>query len=474
MKALIIPVCLLLLLTSCQDLLVEAPKSIAVETFYNTVGEVEGAVASMYTPLKAVYNSEFLPLVESSTDYYKGGGSYAPNSEFQGLNSTNVTRAGTKWDNFYLGIRNANLILANVPKAQKLSDEVKKRYLAEAKFMRALIYFQLVRCFGGVVIRTEENMVEVNVKKSSSDEVYKLIKEDLLFAENLLPATESVPGRATKWAAKTLLADVYFYTKNYTEATNKAKEVIDSGKYALVEISTAEDFSKLFGPEVISSSEEILSLKYSKDQHWTYPFFTHAIKSPYLLGAGFGGALYSEEQNYVYANWDKDDLRKSFGWYKSTLAFGTNTILNKKFSDPSSLLPRNDYPLYRYADLLLLYAEASCEAIGQPDSKSLDALNKVHRRAYGYNSSQTSSVDFKLANYTKESFIEQVRKERGYETQAEGKRWFDLKRTGKAKEYIKTATGKDIAEKHYLWPIPLSEMNYNGALDPVKDQNPGY
>lgn len=474
MKTNILLICLLLMLASCQDLLVEAPKSIAVETFYNTAAEVEGAVAAIYAPLKTIYGSEFLPLLECSTDYHKGGGSYAPNSEFQGMNSTNITRAGTKWESFYLGIRNANLILANVPKTQKLNDEIKNRYLAEAKFMRALIYFQLVRCWGDVVIRTEANMAEPSVKRSPSSEVYKLIKDDLLFSENLLPANEPAPGRATKWAAKTLLADVYFYTENHTEAASKAKEVIDSGKYALIEVTTADDFTKLFGPEVISSSEEILSLKYSKEQQWGYPFFTHAIKSPYMLAAGFGGALYSEEQNSVYANWDVKDLRKSYGWYKSTLSFGTNTILNKKFSDPGSLQPRNDYPLYRYADLLLLYAEASCEALGQPDSKSLDALNKVHRRAYGYNSSQSSPVDFKLADYTKASFIELVRKERGYETQAEGKRWFDLKRTGKAKDYIKAATGKDIANKHYLWPIPLSEMNYNGALDPAKDQNPGY
>ncbi len=477
MKILFLNICLLLLLVSCNDLLVEKPKSIAVETFYNTPQEVEGALAAIYAPLKsgtAVYGGEYIALLECFSDYHKGGGSWAPNSDFQGLNGTNITRAGTKWDNFYLGIRNANLVIANTPSGQRITEDEKNRFIAEARYMRALIYFQLVRNWGRVVLRTEENMSESNVGLSSPEDVYELIRKDLLFAESYLPDNAPVAGRATKWAAKTLLADVYFHTADHQKASGKAVEVIQSGKYALVEVKAADDFSKLFGPDVISSPEEIFYLKYSEEQAWGYLPYTHAISSPYLLRAGFGGALYSEEGNYVYTNWDNRDLRKSYGWYKSVLAFGTNTILNKKFSDAGSLQPRNDYPLYRYADVLLLYAEASCEASGQPTAEGLEALNKVHRRAYGYPSSQASPVDFKLSDYNKESFIELVRKERGYETQSEGKRWLDLKRTGKAHVYIKEATGKDIAQKHYLWPIPVSEMNYNEALDPVRDQNPGY
>lgn len=467
-------ICAIFLCTSCEDLLVEAPKSIAVETFYNTEAEVEGAVAAIYSPLKTVYGTEYIPLHESSTDYHMGGGSYAPNSEFQGLNSTNITRSGTKWDNFYLAVRNANLVIQNVPKGVLLSDELKNRYIAEARYLRGLIYFQLVRNWGGVILRTEENMSASDIPRSSVDEVYNLIFGDLQFAEQHLSDDAPVAGRATKWAAKSVLADVLFYTGNHEQAAAKAKEVMQSDKFNLVQVSVADDFDKLFGPEIVTSPEEIFYLKYSHEQEWGYLPFTHAISSPYLLRAGFGGALYSEEQNYVYANWDDDDLRKRFGWYKSVLAFGTNTILNKKFSDPGSLQCRNDYPFYRYADVLLLFAEALCESAGQPTTEAMEALNRVHRRAYGYPSNQPSPVDFILSDYDKASFIELVRKERGYETQSEGKRWLDLKRTGKASEYIQVARGKQIAEMHYLWPIPVSEMNYNRGLNPDTDQNPGY
>lgn len=85
-----------------------------------------------------------------------------------------------------------------------------------------------------------------------------------------------------------------------------------------------------------------------------------------------------------------------------------------------------------------------------------------------------STVDFNLAAYNATTFIDLIVKERGYEFQYEGKRWLELKRTGKAAATILAVKGKTIAQKMYLWPIPLSETNYNKALDPVKDQNPGY
>lgn len=462
-------------LTSCKDVLIEKPKSIAVETFYNTKEEVESALAAIYTPFRSgpLYGSEYIAMLECSTDYHQGRASWAPNSDFQGLNGTNMTRSGNQWNAFYLAIRNANLVIGNAPNGKSLTDEQKKAAVAEAKYLRALAYFQLVRGWGAIILRTEENMTERNLPKSSVADVYKLIEEDLLFAELHAPETAKVAGRVTKWAAKTLLADVYFHQRKNTEAANKAREVIQSGKYALIAVTVADDFNKVFGPDVVSSTEEIFYFKYSKEQQWSYPLYTHGVGTPYILGAGYM-AIYSTEDNFVYKNWDNNDLRKKFGWYKWQFGLGNNTILNKKFSDPVSLQNRCDYPLYRYADVLLLFAEASCEAQGGPTSEGILALNMVHRRAYGFPVNTTSAVDYLASNFTKDSFIELVRNERLYETQAEGKRWLDLKRTGKAAAYIQNALGKTIAEKHYLFPIPISELGYNESLDPAKDQNPGY
>jgi hypothetical protein len=122
----------------------------------------------------------------------------------------------------------------------------------------------------------------------------------------------------------------------------------------------------------------------------------------------------------------------------------------------------------------LIYAEAASRVNNGPTAESVEALNQVHRRAYGKDPKVTSSVDFKATDYDVNSFLDLVIKERGYEFQYEGKRWLELKRTGKAAETILATKGKVIAPKAYLWPIAVTEFSYNKALDPIKDQNPGY
>lgn len=463
-----------ILLFSCEDLLVEKPKSISVETFYTNSAEIETALAAIYTPLRNGYGfgALYISMHEISSDWFIGRASYAPQNEYQGLNSGKSLGVGSIWQQFYLSIRNANLVIKNIPEKAIVSDELKNKYIAEAKFLRALTYFHLVRSWGGVPLKTEENIDVVEVPKSTKEEVYQLITNDLLFAQDNLPDNAPVAGRPTKWAAKTVLADVYFFQGLNDEASIKASEVIQSGKYSLVSVTTPNDFDNIFGPTVVTSPEEIFYLKWSSLDGWGYPLYTGGIKTPYLGDAGYM-ALYSYTDNPLYASWDNNDLRKTYGWFLWDFALGSNTILNKKFCDLNRP-PRNDYPMYRYADILLLYAESSCRAADSPTADGMEKLNMVHRRAYGYDPLQPSIVDFSLSDYDKESFIKLVIKEKGYEFQAEGKRWFDLVRAGVAKEYIKATLGKDVVDKHFLWPIPDAEINYNKAINPGTDQNPGY
>ena len=475
MKNIIKLILVLGIATSCNKQLIERPKSIAENNFYNTSSEVEAALGAIYAPLRgsdclgAVYES----IQESSSDWFIGRASFAPTSEFQGLDGTGITRVGSIWNEFYLSIRNANLVIARVPQATELNDDQKNMYIGEARFMRALDYFFLVRNWGGVPLRTEQNMDSANLSRSNSKDVYALIVNDLKFAESNLPQEPPVAGRPSLWAAKTVLADVYFYEGLYDDAAQKAEEVIQSGKYSLVKVTKADDFNNLFGPGLPATSEEIFYIEYSPESSWAYPIYTAGVGTPYLGLDGYY-AIYGTTDNPLYANWDNNDLRKEYGWYKWNTPLGPNVILNKKFTDPGSTTPDNNYPLYRYADLLLLYAESACRSAGQPTADAMEKLNMVHRRAYGYDPLQPSPVDFNIANYNGQSFADLVIKERGYETQGEGKRWLDLKRTGDPGKYIKAAWGKAIAEKALLWPIPVSELNYNKSLDPQKDQNPGY
>ncbi|MET0571686.1 MAG: RagB/SusD family nutrient uptake outer membrane protein [Pedobacter agri] len=465
-----------LIFTSCTKELVENPRSLAVENFYNTAAEVEAATNAIYIPYR-----DGLPLLvaqhESYTDYCYGRGTYAQLSDFQGLNTTNITRIQSIWDLFYLSIRNANLVIKNAPNGNDISKADADKYVAEAKFLRAFNYFQLVRNWDGVPIRTEANMNDIAAKRNTSQEVYNLIIADLKVAESVLPDVSAQIGRPNKWAAKTLLADIYLQTANYNEARDKSDEVMRSRRYSLVSIASTDDFQKIFGPEVVTTTEEIFYTKYTRQTllgNFWVAFPNHPGTK--LFGAGGFFANYSDANNLVYKNQDNADLRKA-QWYSYNIGLGTTSLLSKKFIDPlatTTTAAGNDMPWYRYADLLLIYAEASCRAANAPTAEGLEALNQVHRRAYGKIPTAVSTVDFVLGNYNASTFVDLIIKERGYEFQYEGKRWLELKRTGKAAEIIKAVVGKTIAQKHYLWPIPISEMSFNPALDAVKDQNPGY
>jgi len=464
---------------SCTKELEEEPKSLAVETFYNTTAEVESAVNAIYVPY--IQTGEglavYLAQIESYVDYGFGRGSYGILNEFAGLDPTNITRTQNFWGLFYLSIRNANLVIANAPKGTSISAADVTRFVAEAKFLRAFDYFHLVRQWGGVPIRTEANMTIRDIKRNTADEVYALILSDLAEAESKLPDNITQFGRPSKWAAKTLLADVYLQMGKNAEARDKADEVIKSNKYSLVPIATTDDLQKIFGPEVNGTTEEIWYLKCARQAGFGnyFPMFTNHPGTKFEGGGGFY-ALHSDKTNAVYAGQDNADLRKGL-WYSWDIGLGANSLMHKKFIDPlasGNLGAGNDQPWYRYADLLLIYAEAASRAGNGPTAEAMEALNKVHRRAFGKAPNTASTVDFVLADYNASSFIDLIVKERGYEFQYEGKRWYELKRTGKAASTILAVKGKVIAQKMYLWPIPLSEMNYNKALDPIKDQNPGY
>lgn len=468
---------LVMLLASCGDLLEENPKTVAAETFYKTSEEVETAVNAINLPFYSNSTwSELMVRLDTHTEWGYGRGSRSILNNLQGLNSVDDMTAF--WNNFYLMIRNANIVIKNISKAT-ISQEKIDVYIAESKFLRALSYFNLVRNYGGVPLRTEENMETRDLAKASVTDVYNFIVQDLVYAESKLPAQPSKAGKPGKFAAKTLLADVYLTLGKYVEARDKSNEVIGSNQYSLVPVTSKEDLQqKVFGPEIVTTPEEIFSIKYMR--YTGYGNYILWILNHVSTGAfNYGGAYahYGMDTNPFFQNWKNNDIRKKL-WTLVDFGLGSHTLVCTKYSDTKAVEQNygagNDLPLYRYADALLIYAEASCVAAKSPTAQGLEALNQVHRRAYGYDPRTVSPVDFKLIDYDATSFQNLVLQERAYEFIFEGKRWYDLKRTGKAAEVILAAKGVTIANKAYLWPIPSSEFNYNRALDPVKDQNPGY
>lgn len=467
---------------ACTKQLEEHPKSIAAETFYNTPAEVEAGLNAIYVPLKksSCMAGLYPAQLETYSDYLYGRGSYSPLNLYEGLNSTNSTRTGQIWQLFYQAILNANICIQKIPLGKSLTDTDKSRYLAEARFLRGLIYFTMVRNWGGVILRTEVNTDSIDLKRSSSDDTYALALTDLKYAEQNLPDNSRLIGAPNKLSAKSVLVELYLYLQQWQNARDEANAVIQSNKFSLVKVTTASDFNKIFGADVVTTSEEIFYLKFSRqgaNYGFWFPMFAHAPGDGHHGAGGYYGQYSDTVLNSVIKNWDNSDLRKQFNWYPRNIGLGPNTILNAKYSDPAAtneFSAGNDYPWYKYSDVLLWYAEAESRVNGGPNASAMNALNQVHRRAYGYDPAQVSPVDFQASNYNAQSFLDLVIQERNYETCFESKRWLDLKRLGIVKQVILSVKGVTVADKMLLWPIPVVEMAYNKALDPVKDQNPGY
>lgn len=479
MKKVIFIITVLLFATACSDILKEEPKAVNLATFYNTPDEIKAAVYAVYNPIRAaVGDDNGIWLVNGTeVDYAIGRLSFTNMSDFQGLSSANVGRATSIWTSLYQAIRNANLVIKNAPNASQTTPDEIQKFVAEAKFLRAFCYFYLVRNWAGVPIRTEDNMLESDVPRSTEADVYSFIVSDLEYAEANLPEVQDLVGRANKYAAKAMLTHVYLQLGRWSDSRNKALEIINSSKYSLIKVATSDDFYKIFGPDVNGSSEEIFYLKYNNTAGSRICRYRHyPTRSEYFNSTGVY-ALYADSvSNKVIREWDTKDLRKKFMLYNCDIGFGSKTMLFKKFIDPKATgsASKNDFPAYRYPDILLFYAEADCRVNNGPTTDGMEKLNMIHRRAYGNDPNVASSVDFNIGDYSKDTFIDLVLKEGCYEQMDEAKRFFELKRTGKFEEVILENCGITVAVSHLLWPIPNVEYDYNKAIDPTKDQNPGY
>src|SRR5690606_28190807 len=170
------------------------------------------------------------------------------------------------WAIFYRGISFANRIIKVAPEAKSASAEDIKSLVAEARFLRGLCYFYLVRSWGAVPLFHEGNMNDFNQPRTPINEVYNFIVEDLKVAEADLVDSQPIIGRPQKSTAKVVLADVYLAMEKWPEAREKALEVINSNVYALVPVSKPDDFYNIFGPGTNGTTEEVFYIKYSREK----------------------------------------------------------------------------------------------------------------------------------------------------------------------------------------------------------------
>lgn len=488
MKKLFIILGFPLLFTSCTKMLEEKPEDQLLSgTFYRTSTDAAAATNAIYAPLRSIdlYGFRWGSMYTAMEDYATGKGQYIPHGQYKGFPSSVIANSDLAWAAFYRTINAANIVLKYVPSIS-MEESQKNALLGEARFLRAFSYFQLVRGWGGVPIKDKpiESPSEIGGKRNSLPEVYSFMIDDLKFAETNLPAKQTLAGKPSLWAAKTMLADVYLNREDWTNARMKAEEVIQSGAYSLVRVNQATDFEQIFGADVQTSSEDVFSIKFSRVQNLgtAVPSFYHPGNSAFAArgyGTFFGFPTYP-----LLAQWNNNDLRKGFNLLtqypdktgKIVKTSAAEPIRFGKFKDSKAqneFSHSTAFPIYRYPDALLIYAEAASQENGGPTPLALERLNMVRRRAYGLDPAIPSAVDFVLTGYTAESFRNLVLTERAYEFLCEGKRWFDLKRTGLVQQTIKAAKGIDVAISHLLFPIPKQEIDNNPDIKP-EDQNPGY
>jgi len=391
------------------------------------------------------------------------------------------------WASAYDDIKETNVILDRITDVSFRDEALKERIIGEAKFLRALSYFNLVRMFGGVplmlheVSEPSETFAE---KRNSVDEVYQQIVNDLQDAIARLPESYSGLdiGRATEGAARMLLADVHITRKNWQDALTQLREVEAMG-YSLL-----PNYADIFDPDNKNNAESIFEIQFDGAIDGEASNFIYRY-APFNSGTDiipFGDLSFSSSgENIPTADliraYEPGDLRKdaSIAWYVkegnaqyTDVALGDSIPFVKKFWHPFDQPGRahENFPVYRYAETLLMLAETLNE-LGQTGDAH-QYINQVRVRA---------DLD-PLQGLSQDQMRDAIARERRVELAFENKRWPDLIRTGKAVEVMnahgmemrsrspRLGAAYNVTENKLLLPIPEREMR----LNPHFEQNPGW
>ncbi|WP_125720371.1 RagB/SusD family nutrient uptake outer membrane protein [Flavobacterium ustbae] len=476
-------------LTSCADLEVTPTSFVTEDNYFITQDDAVASVTAVYASLsldpgeQSLFGRNLYFLTDMASDYAAAGVS-ATNPQVRALSSLNhdatSDRVQVAWRQIYAGINRANVSIDNIPKVSG-SEVVKTRLINEAKFIRGLLYFQAVRLWGGVPIVLHEassiNLGDLKTNRSTADEVYAQIIKDLTDAE-ALPKTYSATdaGRATSGAAKAILAKVYLTRKDWPNAIAKSREVINGGYgYALF-----EEFQDIFTKTKKNGKEHIFSVQFEPNQAG------NGSSGSTFQATSFTGFTATEPADIIsdvalfYDIYATGDKRRDVSYAKQLLNPATGTLYTfpkpifKKYLDLTNLAtPGNvaiNFPVIRYADILLSLAEAINEQSG-PTAEAYELINQVRRRAFG-KAITTPDATVDLAGLGQTSFRTAIQEERKKEFVQEGQRWFDLVRWGTLVTEVKKVTAKNsVSERNNLYPIPQSERNINPDGLP---QNPGY
>jgi hypothetical protein len=483
--------------TSCKESLLEIQPiaNNTADTFYQDESQLNQAVVAIYNGCLSLPQTSSWNMSEFRSDNINplSQGVQRDFSDISNFRATSQTgQIQTTWSDLFEIVYRANILQERI---QPFTFARVNQFVGEARFLRALAYFDLVRYWGPVPIADRVYGIEDSkqIPRAPIADVYQFIVNDLKFAAENLPASYATTdkGRATKWAAKALLGKVYLTMYGYPLRDASA---LPLAKQQLLDVYAAESattFSMAPSfPDLFKTTNDnryaIFEIQYISggtglgstvpfDQGNTFPTFWSAfapntandiVPSPGLFGAG----------------WPKVDRRKA-ATIDSVIRNPTTGVIVPgrpqftKFLEKGTTAPQNNrdypnnFPILRFEDVMLLYAEALNEEVADGANVPALALTIINRI-------RVRSGIAPLTTMTKVAFRAAILRERRWEFVVEGQRWFDLVRTGNAiavitQHKIDTAAplGRTLDEHDLLFPIPLLELRINPGF---WEQNPGY
>ena len=477
--------CLLSLSISCADDFVDAkpPYTIDSETYFNSKQDYENALIGAYDLLQSTYVNVLLGEIASDNTLC-GGESATDVPGFAQVDQMSHTPVNANlkniWDWMFAGVNRANYILEF---QNKTDFEGKEHILAQAHFLRAYYQFELVKWFGGIPMKADKRFSvgdELTIPRSSATEVYAAIEADLLYAiANIDTNAPQESGRITIGAAQALLGKAYLYQNKNQEAAAILETLIQSGRYTLV-----TDYNKIFENDTENNTESVFEVQYTDAEGAGFGCL-QCSEGNVAVGfngpRSFDGPLFDSGYSFnipvqaAYDSYEDGDLRRDVAilnisdfasqntnWVNAT---GGNGVLygvgyqhtgyyNKKYIPRKGdlnlgdkmLTNPNNYRAIRYADVLLMAAEAN-NKIGN-DGKAQTYVNMVRTRAFG--NSNHNFTD------TGNSLGDRIWLERRRELMGEGHRFFDLVRTGRGNQIPNFTVGKNE-----VFPIPYEEIQFS-------------
>jgi hypothetical protein len=476
---------------SCDSFLAPNPTDVlAPENFYRSSADAVSAVNAVYSQTLWVYFFYWYESDVSSDDVFATANFGADGHQLASYTfDPTLWSIDNVWTGAYITINMSNIVLDRVPPI--VMDPVQRdRVLGEAHYLRALMYFELVRLFGDVPVIEHEakTVADARIARAPAAQVYALIVSDLQTAIAKLPASYSGAdlGRATSGAASSLLAKVYLSQKDYTNAAKLAGQVMTSGVYSLVP-NWLDNFrvSKEF-----TEPESIFEINYGAPEQTAG--VVGSVQTLFTLPTGFpGGDAYglmqvNPELVALYAPGDQRGNGATFMSSPYTDASGristwgvpNGAAFHKWFdeADSKDMTARswqqmpNNWIIQRYADVLLIYAEAVNAGGAATAGTAEAALNQVRSRA-GITA---------VSGLSSSALTDSIRLERRREFAFEGQRWFDLSRWGLLDATVRAKTtqmgtlfpGETTVHgaTSSLFPIPSGQINSN----PLLTQNPGW